>query len=129
MSDQISDKPCCDVPAQGNAERERWVRPRYRVIRGVHGAEVRVAVPGAAKNSVHVSVEEGVLTVRADRKDKVGGEWRPMQTELDRAGFLLKLELNSDFEAGAIKARVENGVLHLNVPFAEAAKARTISVS
>ncbi len=136
MSESSSASSCCNVPAQAGenavaakAERERWLRPRYEVTRGDHAVDVRVLVPGATKQSVNVNVEDGVLTVRADRTDSVGEGWRPMQRELDRAGYLLKLELKADFDTTAIKARVENGILQLTVPFAEKAKARSIAVS
>ncbi|MEM9478227.1 MAG: Hsp20/alpha crystallin family protein [Verrucomicrobiota bacterium] len=108
--------------------RERVVRPRYESARKEAGVDLRIFVPGVDKSSVNVSVDEGILTVAAKRTDGVNEAWRPLFSEIERADYQLKLELKSEFDTDKIGAKVEDGVLSLNIPFAESAKPREIAV-
>ncbi|MEM0897007.1 MAG: Hsp20/alpha crystallin family protein [Verrucomicrobiota bacterium] len=120
----------CEVANGGQscATRNRTVRPRYKAARRESGVELRVFIPGTDKSTVNVSVDEGVLTVKASRNDSMQEGWRPLITEIERLDYRLKLELSSEFDPEKISAKVEKGLLLLALPYAETAKPRDIAV-
>ncbi len=105
------------------------VKPAYRVSRDEHAFSVRVYLPGVAREAVTLSVDNRLLTIEAERGDNVNADWKPVFEERDRSGYLLQLKLSPEVDSANIKASVENGVLTLVLPVAEAAKPRTIEVA
>ncbi len=81
----------------------------------------RVDLPGVPREAVQVSVENSVLTVRAEHKEE--GEGRSESYRLSRS-----LAVPEDADAGAVTARLENGVLAITLPKLEEKKPRTITV-
>ena len=110
-------------------EKAAWTKPEFRAVRSEDAYNVRVFMPGVAKEGVSVSVEKEVVTIEGVRKDKPVEGWKPIFTELGRADYRLRLELAADADGDRIDAAVVNGVLTLTVPIAEAAKPRTIAIN
>lgn len=104
------------------------VKPEYRVSRDEHAFTVRVFLPGVGKDAVNLSVDGHLLSIEARRDDAVEADWKPVFEERDRSGYLLQLKLSPEVDGEHIKASVENGVLTLVLPVAEAAKPRTIPI-
>jgi len=133
MNDTSKQVPCnttdCCAPAADVAPAvSHRVKPEYRVSRDEHAFTVRVFLPGVAKDGVRLSVDTRLLSVEADRCDRVDPDWKPIVEERDRSGYLLQLKLSPEVDGERIRASVENGVLTLVLPVAEAAKPRTIPV-
>ena len=119
----------CRAPESNGAEAvSHRVKPDYRVSRDGHAFTVRVFLPGVGKDAVNLSVDGHVLTIEAERSDRVDPGWKPVFEERDRSGYLLQLKLSPEVDGEGITAGVENGVLTLVLPVAEAAKPRTIPV-
>jgi HSP20 family protein len=129
-SNEISCTPndCCATAPSGSAAVSHRVKPEYRVTRDEHAFTVRVFLPGVGKDAVNLSVDSHVLTIEAERNDRVEASWKPVFEERDRSGYLLQLKLSPEVDGENIKASVENGVLTLVLPVAEAAKPRSIPV-
>ena len=123
------------APANGNesagaATRERVVEPRYNTRRvDEHTWELGVAVPGVKREDVEVSLEDNELEVVAHRRSTVPDNWRPLQVErFAPTSYRLELTLGIDVDPERISAKLEDGILTLRLPVAEAAKPRRISV-
>lgn len=105
------------------------VTPRYRSRRVEQGYAVTVLVPGVAKGDVEVRVEDGVLTVTAERHDVVPEQWKPLREELVKKSYRLRVTVPEDVDDERIGAAVEDGVLELSLPVRESAKPRVIPVA
>lgn len=81
----------------------------------------RIDLPGVPKDAVQVSVENSVLTVKAEHNTE--GEGRSESYSLSRS-----LAVPEDADAGAVSARLENGVLAITLPKQEEKKPRKITI-
>jgi HSP20 family protein len=89
---------------------------------------VDVDLPGVRPDSIEVTVEKNVLTVRAERhwSDENG---EAVVCERPQGAFTRQLFLGDGLDTTHVQASYENGVLHLRVPVAEEAKPRRVEVS
>ena len=123
---EIENAPTCACEPTAPA---RYARPRYKVSEGE--AEIRLAVdlPGVRKEGVELSVEDGVLELRAQRAWSKPDDWLPLAGSVAAEAYRLRLAIGDDVDVAAIAASMADGVLDLRLPKAEAAKARRIAVS
>jgi HSP20 family protein len=90
---------------------------------------VSLDLPGADPESVDLTVEKNVLTVRAERN------WRPQEAdeilvnERVQGAFTRQLFLGEGLDSDGIEAHYEHGVLSVTIPVAEKAKPRKVAVS
>jgi HSP20 family protein len=104
------------------------MKPRYTVNVGKDSYDVRVELPGVRKEGVQVNLDRDVLTLRAERKPAAADGWKTLHRELFEASYGLRLKLNAPVDDARLSAKLEDGVLVLNLPLKEAAKPRTIAV-
>ena len=89
---------------------------------------VEFDLPGVDPESVDLDIERNVLTVRAERPVvEVSGE--QIAAERPRGVFSRQLILGDNLDLDKIKADYRNGVLRLEIPIAEKAKPRKISIT
>lgn len=90
---------------------------------------VTVELPGASKDDVTVEVNEGILTVRGEKKSE-REEKKEQRRVIERSygTFSRSFSLPGDAEVDKIAASFENGVLTLTIPKSEAAKPRTVAI-
>ena len=88
-----------------------------------------VDVPGVDPGSIDISVDRGVLTIRAVRSaaTREGVDW--VAAERPTGTFMRQLRLGDALDVEHIDATYTNGVLNLTLPVAEAAKPRKIQVT
>lgn len=110
------------------AQSQTFVKPRYTVNSAKDAYQVRVDLPGAARDTVQVKLDQGVLTLSAQRKPVAQETWKSLHRELGSYGYKLQLKVTAKVDETALTARLEDGVLTLNLPVREAAKPRVIAV-
>ena len=88
-----------------------------------------VDLPGVDAGSIDVGVEEGILTVRAQRTavEVEGATW--ISRERQAGSVVRKVRLGNGIDSENIAADYADGVLTVTMPVAERAKARKVSVS
>ncbi len=86
-------------------------------------------LPGVDPGSVDVSIDNGTLTIRAQRSARTedGVEW--LASERFTGSYLRQLALGDGIDAEAIHATYENGVLTLTLPLVAKAKPRRIDIA
>ena len=89
---------------------------------------LRFDLPGVASEDLDITVENKVLTVRAQRtfEDTVGANW--MLRERPTGIHSRSVRLGDRLDAGGVSASYDNGVLTIVVPIKEEAKPQKISV-
>jgi HSP20 family protein len=91
---------------------------------------VQLDLPGVDVESVDLTVEDNVLTVKAERKAApVSDKVDPVITERPTGTFTRQVRLGTNLDTEHIRAEYEAGVLTLVIPVVERAKARRIEVT
>lgn len=90
---------------------------------------VQFDLPGVQADSIDLTVEHNVLTVRAERARSTtdGAEW--IVGERPQGTFSRQLFLGETLDTDNIEAGYVDGVLTLHIPVAESAKPRKVSIS
>ncbi len=89
---------------------------------------VHVDLPGVDPDSIDLTVERNVLTLKAERS------WQPSEgaeivtAERPQGSFTRQLFLGENLDVDHIEAGYENGVLTLRIPVAQAAKPRRVEI-
>ncbi|WP_448518913.1 Hsp20/alpha crystallin family protein [Rhodoflexus sp.] len=80
--------------------------------------EIEVVAPGFSKDEMEISVHQGILSIKADKKvrqTKTGKEYILHEYNHEMLERAFKLPDNVD--ADAITAKHENGILYLRLPY------------
>jgi HSP20 family protein len=86
-------------------------------------------LPGVKKEDLKLSVEKGTLTLSGTRGEQAVPEnSRSLRNELWHGSFSRSIELPHDVNPEKISATLENGVLRVQLPKAEAVRPREISI-
>lgn len=90
---------------------------------------IKASLPGIDPNALDITVEDDVLTIKAETtEDKAVEEANYHLRERRTGSFARSLRLPTPINADQIQADYDNGVLTLNVPKAEAVKPKKIAV-
>ena len=90
---------------------------------------VQFDLPGVNPDSIDLTVERNVLTVRAERTRQTREGAEPVIAERPMGTFTRQLFLGDTLDTDHLDASYENGVLTLRIPVAEQAKPRRIAVN
>ena len=85
-------------------------------------------LPGVDPGSVDVSVDNGTLTIRAERSARTDESVEWLGSERFTGSYMRQLSLGDGIDTERIAATYENGVLTVTIPVAEKAKPRRIQV-
>jgi HSP20 family protein len=111
----------------GTARTAPWIP--MDAVRREHEVELHFDLPGVRPDSIDVTVEKNVLTVRAERAwypaegDEVLARERPQGT------FTRQVLLGEALDTDAVSATYTDGVLTVRIPVAEQAKPRKIEIT
>src|SRR2546426_2439533 len=86
-------------------------------------------MPGIDENSLEVNVADGVLSIEGQVALQDYDNLTPVYTEYNIGNYARRFTLSNEIDSERIKARMNNGVLELELPKAERAKPRRITVS
>lgn len=90
---------------------------------------IKAELPGIDEKNVDVEIENGVLTIKGDRKaEKETEEKGYRRVERSYGSFLRSFTLPTNVEPEKIFASFTNGLLEVHLPKKEGAKPRTIKV-
>lgn len=94
------------------------------------GLHLDVAGTGLTKDDIEIKIEEGDILRISYTKPQVeeNSEVKPIYNGITRKSFNLGYRIAPKFDLGKIDAMMENGLLHISIPFAEAAQPRTVSI-
>lgn len=84
------------------------------------GIKLRLELPGFTKDEVKLSVDDGVLHVVAETED----EERSFLTSKER-----RFKVTDEADVENIKAKLENGILYLEIPHRAKAEPKRITVN
>jgi HSP20 family protein len=96
-----------------------------------HGDEfiVHFDLPGVRPDSIEISVEKNVLTVKAERHWGEAEGDDVLVSERPQGSFSRQLFLSDGLDTDRIRAAYQDGVLTLTIPVAERAKPRRVEIN
>ena len=112
-----------------NADRRDWSIPLY-IVRDGDTVTVKASLPGVQPEDIDVTIEGGVLTIKADTKAEEEHEDGGYVVRERRAGsFHRSLRLSENVDTDKVAPSYENGVLTIALPVAESKKAKHLTVA
>lgn len=100
----------------GNGDLTEWV-PRIEVQQRPDALKVRADLPGLRPEDVQVSVDDGMLTIRGERRqERTTEDDGVVRSEVVYGSFFRALPLPEGANDDRIDARFRNGVLEITVP-------------
>jgi HSP20 family protein len=118
------------VREQAPEQRQRqrgWLQPQVNIIETKDAYLLEAEMPGVSKEGPEVLLEGNELTIVGRRQPVVANAELVYRESYDR-DFRRSFELDPAIDTGKINARMDNGVLHLELPKAEKVKPRKIAV-
>lgn len=91
---------------------------------------IKADLPGVDKDNIEVKLENGVLSIRGEKKTEVetGKGTRRHRSERFHGTFARSFSLPDAVRADSVEAAYKDGVLSLSIPKAEEAKPRAIDI-
>lgn len=120
--------PRTETPAAQSGAPE-GVKPRYSVDGNKDAYSIRVELPGVKKDNVTINLDSDLLTIHAKRSISAPAGWKPLHRELIEDDFVLRLKLNAPVDESKLAAKLEHGVLTVELPVKDSVKPRVIPVS
>ena len=103
------------------------VSPNVNIIETREGYVLEAEMPGVAKDSLDISLEDNVLTIAGRRQPDPAATL--LYRETNPVDYRRVFELDPSIESGKISAGIEQGILTLKLPKAEKVKPRRITVN
>lgn len=105
-----------------------WL-PAVDIAETENGLTFYAELPGMNKEDVDVTLENNVLTLRGERKfERDAKEENYHRIERSYGSFSRSFSLPSNVKSEACQATFKDGVLRIDIPKAEEAKPRRISI-
>ena len=113
---------------QNGTSRLSYLTPLANILETVDGYVLEAEMPGVNKDGLQITVENGELVILGRRTayespgTQLYGETRPVD-------YRRAFEIDPSIDSARISAKMEQGVLTLTLPKAEAVKPRKIVVN
>ena len=103
--------------------------PQVDIYETKDGLWLWADMPGVDEESLNVHLDNGVLTIEGQVDVKDYENVTPLYTEYNVGNYVRRFTLSNDVDSDRIVARMQHGVLALEIPKAERAKPRRIAVT
>ncbi|MFZ5808313.1 MAG: Hsp20/alpha crystallin family protein [Chloroflexota bacterium] len=130
-SDKVLDAEKQEVALEEGTELTRDRRtflPRTDIYETADGLTILMDIPGAKETDIDILLEKNVLTVHALVEPEFPQGYALALQEYEVGDYQRSFRLSNEINQDKIEASYSHGVLRLNLPKAEAAKAKKISV-
>ncbi|HEY0454934.1 MAG TPA: Hsp20/alpha crystallin family protein [Verrucomicrobiae bacterium] len=119
---------------ENNEVRERsqeqaYVSPPVNIFETKDGYVLEADLPGVTREDLDVTLEGSTLTLVAHRPAPARDFGNPVYQECAELDYRRVFELDPNIDSSKIKARMEEGVLILELPKSEKVKPRRIKIS
>ena len=115
------------VPYFSRVERE-WI-PDFDISENDEAFVIRAEVPGMGKEDIDVTLTDGLLTVKGEKKYEEEKDDERYHCRESRYGsFSRSFRMPGEIEADKINASYKDGVLNLTIPKAEKEEPKKIEI-
>ncbi|MFO7305872.1 MAG: Hsp20/alpha crystallin family protein [Gammaproteobacteria bacterium] len=90
---------------------------------------IKVELPEVKKEDIEITVDNGMLTLRGERKfEREAGEASDLRVESLYGTFARSFALPEDVDTNKIEAECKDGILRIRIPKTETTKTKPITV-
>jgi HSP20 family protein len=114
-------------PSNDTGERTWTFSPLVETGWNDNFLNLRAILPGVFDKDVRVSVQNNQLVIEGERKTPAGFDKNAL-TQLAYGKFYTAVTLPSGLDVDHVSCRLQNGILEVQVPIAEASKPRQIQI-
>ena len=122
----MQEKPAVREESQ-RLESRRWVQPQVNIIESRDGYTLEAEMPGVGKEGLEVLLDGNELTIMG-RRNSVPLQAQLVYRESNDYDYRRSFELDPVIDTSRLVARMENGLLYLELPKTEKVKPRKIAV-
>lgn len=101
--------------------------PVVDIVETANDFVVKTELPGVEKNDVQVNIDNGILTIRGEKKVETK-DVKQHRVECAYGTFVRSFTLPQDVDVEKVEAAYTNGILSLTIPKLEKAKPKQIEV-
>lgn len=113
---------------EGADRTERFIRPRTNIREIDDAVRITMDVPGVSKENLEITFNRGELTVIGRREKWEREKMKPCYCERFEGSYRRDFALDDTLDASKIDAKLDKGILRLDIPKAEAVKPRQIQI-
>jgi HSP20 family protein len=117
-------------PFRGAAERDQGWMPALDMVDRKDELMLRADLPGLTEKDIEVSVTDGTLAIRGERKEeREEQEGEYYYAERTFGSFVRSVSLPAGVDADKVRATFKNGVLEVHLPKTKEAKGKKIEIT
>lgn len=113
---------------QSQTQSRPYIRPALDVFEKAEHFLIVADVPGVGADQVSLNLEDGELTLVAERA-RSPEDVKPLHGQFADYDYRVTLRVPPDVDGEQVQARIDAGVLEVTLPKAATAKARQIQVT
>lgn len=118
-----------DAEGRQSLTTTEWT-PSVDISEDANGYHIKAELPEVKKEDVHVTVENGVLSIRGERRfEKEETNRKFHRVERSYGSFLRSFSIPDDTDPSGVSAEYKDGVLNILLPKSEEKKPKRIEVS
>jgi HSP20 family protein len=127
LLDRYSRSPRKNMAGESSTfETGDWM-PTVDISETDHDFLIRAELPGVDKENVHVTLDNGILTIKGEKKTETKDEkWH--RIECSYGSFVRSFTLPQNVATEKVEAGYKDGILNLTIPKLEIAKPKQIEV-
>lgn len=115
--------------SEGEPTREGLMfQPHVDIVEDEQSIVLFADLPGVRKDDIDIDVREGVLTLTGPVSPPEES-WQPLMREFQMGGFSRRFTLSERIDTERINAKLEHGVLRLELPKVAQAEPRKIEIT
>jgi HSP20 family protein len=127
LLDRYSRSPRKNMTGEGSTfESGDWM-PTVDISETDHDFLIRAELPGVDKENVHVTLDNGILTIKGEKKTETKDE-KQHRIECSYGSFVRSFTLPQNVATEKVEAGYKDGILNLTIPKLEIAKPKQIEV-
>jgi len=115
------------VSKETTTTRMNYLTPLTNIVESPDGYVLEAEMPGVSRDGLEISVDNGELTI-VGRRMGYESPGVMLHGESRRADYRRSFEIDPSIDTSKITARIDQGILTLHLPKAEAVKPRKITV-
>ncbi len=116
------------APQPNGGTRVSYVTPLANIVETSDGYVLEAEMPGVPKDGLEITVENGELTILGHRAP-VDSKGTTLHRESRAQDYRRVFEIDVSIDTAHVTAKIDNGVLTLHLPKADAVKPRRIAVT
>ena len=117
-----------DTDSVFNKPDNRSVKHPIDIYEDENGLTFEVACTGLEKSDVDITIEGDILKISYDRNVDHTFNKQYYQSGIKRSSFNFGWKIARRFELAKADAKMENGLLVINIPFANESKPKTVKI-